>query len=77
MEQALEKTLEIIRGHIRVLNHSSERMVKLLDEVEDELSDLGARVAAIEANMGWLMRLIWVILGGIIMIVFRVFAPDA
>ena len=74
MEQKLEQSLESIRGHIKVLNHSSERMVRLLDEVEDELSDLGARVAAIEANMGWLMRLIWVILGGIIMIVFRVFA---
>ena len=77
MEQALEKTLELIRGHIRVLNHSSERLVRVLDEVEDELSDLGARVAAIEANMGWLMRLIWIILGGIIMIVFRVFLPEA
>ena len=74
MEQKLEQSLESIRGHIKVLNPSSERMVRLLDEVEDELSDLGARVAAIEANMGWLMRLIWVILGGIIMIVFRVFA---
>ena len=74
MEQKLEQSLESIRGHIKVLNHSSERMVRILDEVEDELSAVGARVTAIEAHMGWIMRLIWVILGGIIMIVFRVFS---
>ena len=74
MEPKLEQALESIRGHIKVLNHSSERLVRVLDEVEDELQCVGARVTAIEANMGWIMRLIWVILGGIIMIVFKVFS---
>ena len=66
--------IQRIREHVRILNHSSERTVRVLDEVQDELSAVGTRVTAIEANMGWIMRLIWVILGGIIMIVFKVFS---
>jgi CHASE3 domain sensor protein len=49
-------------------------MANSLNDMDSELSELSQRVAAIEANMGWLMRLIWVVLGGIVMIVFRVFA---
>jgi len=75
MEPQLEQALEKIRTHVKVLNHSSERMANALDGVEDDVGELTARVAAIEANLGWLMKLIWIILGGIIMIVFRMFAP--
>jgi prefoldin subunit 5 len=70
----METQLDRIRKHIKVLNHSSERMANSLNDMDSELSELSQRVAAIEANMGWLMRLIWVVLGGIIMIVFKVFA---
>ena len=58
--------LERLTEHVKVLNHSSERMTS-------ELSDLSARVAAIEAHMSWLMRLIWMVLGGIVMLVFKVY----
>jgi septation ring formation regulator EzrA len=75
MEANLETVLERIRQHIKVLNHSSERMANTLDGVEDDVKVLSEKVAAIEANLGWLMKLIWIILGGIIMIVFRMFAP--
>ena len=75
MDVSLETILDRIREHIKVLNHSSERMANTLDRVEDDVSELSERVAAIEANLGWLMKLIWIILGGIIMIVFRMFAP--
>jgi predicted nucleic acid-binding Zn-ribbon protein len=70
----METQLDRIRKHLTVLNHSSERMANSLNDMDSELSELSQRVAAIEANMGWLMRLIWVVLGGIVMIVFRVFA---
>ena len=70
----METQLDGIRKHLTVLNHSSERMANSLNDMDSELSELSQRVAAIEANMGWLMRLIWVVLGGIIMIVFKVFA---
>ena len=50
-------------------------MANALDGVEDDLNELSQRVSAIEANLGWLMKLIWIILGGIVMIVFRMFAP--
>ena len=70
----METQLDRIRKHVKILNHSSERMANSLNDMDSELSELSQRVAAIEANMGWLMRLIWVVLGGIIMIVFKVFA---
>ena len=75
MEQRLLEHVDKIRAHIKVLNHSSERMANALDGVEDEVKELSERVASIEANLGWLMKLIWIILGGIVMIVFRMFAP--
>ena len=58
--------LERLAEHVKVLNHSSERMTS-------ELSDLSERVAAIEAHMSWLMRLIWMVLGGVVMLVFKVY----
>ena len=58
--------IQRIREHVRILNHSSERMT-------EEISDLSERVAAIEAHMSWLMRLIWMVLGGIVMLVFKVY----
>jgi hypothetical protein len=58
--------IQRIREHVRILNHSSERMT-------EEISDLSERVAAIEAHMSWLMRLIWMVLGGIAMLVFKVY----
>ena len=76
MDKDTPQTLNKIRAHIKVLNHSSERMANSLDDMDNELSKLSQRVAAIEANMGWLMRLIWMVLGGIIMIVLKVFAPS-
>ena len=75
MDVNLESILDRIRDHIKVLNHSSERIANALDGVEDDLNELSQRVSAIEANLGWLMKLIWIILGGIVMIVFRMFAP--
>ena len=75
MDVNLESILDRIRDHIKVLNHSSERMANALDGVEEDLNELSQRVSAIEANLGWLMKLIWIILGGIVMIVFRMFAP--
>ena len=58
--------LDRIAHHVRILNHSSERMT-------EELSDLSERVASIEAHMSWLMRLVWMVLGGIAMLVFKVY----
>ena len=75
MDVNLDSILDRIRDHIKVLNHSSERMANSLDGLEDDLNELSQRVSAIEANLGWLMKLIWIILGGIVMIVFRMFAP--
>ena len=71
-----QQILNKIRDHIKVLNHSSERLANSLDDMYYELSKLSQRVASIEANMGWLMRLIWMVLGGIIMIVLKVFTPS-
>ena len=68
-----KQVLDRIREHIGVLNHSSERMSDALDGVNDDLNELAQRVSSIEAHLGWLMRLVWVVLGGIIMIVFKVF----
>ena len=74
MDNNINVTLGRIREHIKILNHSSERMATALDSVEDEVGELSVRVASMEANMAWLMKLVWIILGGIIMIVFRIFS---
>jgi uncharacterized protein YqhQ len=74
MEANLETVLEKIRQHVKVLNHSSERMASTLDELEDDFSELSQRMASVEANLAWLMKLIWMVIGGIVMIVFKVFA---
>jgi len=31
-------------------------------------------MASVEAHLAWLMKLIWIVLGGIVMIVFRIFS---
>ena len=74
MEANLETVLDRIRQHVKVLNHSSERMASTLDELEDDFSELSQRMASVEANLAWLMKLIWMVVGGIVMIVFRVFS---
>ena len=74
MEANLETVLDRIRQHVKVLNHSSERMASTLDELEDDFSDLSQRMASVEAHLAWLMKLIWMVIGGIVMIVFRVFS---
>jgi prefoldin subunit 5 len=74
MEANLETVLDRIRQHVKVLNHSSERMASTLDELEDDFSDLSQRMASVEAHLAWLMKLIWIVLGGIVMIVFRIFS---
>ena len=75
MDIKLETALDRIRQHIKVLNHSSERMASSLNELQDDLGDMSERMASVETNLAWLMKLIWIILGGIIMIVFRMFTP--
>ena len=74
MDASLETVLDRIRQHVKVLNHSSERMAATLDELEDEYSELSQRMASVEAHLAWLMKLIWMVIGGIVMIVFKVFA---
>jgi|TARA_R110000824_G_scaffold26803_4_gene91735 chromosome segregation ATPase len=74
MEANLETVLDRIRQHVKVLNHSSERMASTLDELEDDFSELSQRMASVEAHLAWLMKLIWMVVGGIVMIVFRVFS---
>ena len=73
MDASLETVLDRIRQHVKVLNHSSERMASTLDELEDDFSELSQRMASVEANLAWLMKLIWMVIGGIVMIVFKVF----
>ena len=75
MDIKLETALDRIRQHIKVLNHSSERMASSLNELQDDFGEMSERMASVETNLAWLMKLIWIILGGIIMIVFRMFAP--
>jgi chromosome segregation ATPase len=70
----MKETLESIREHIRTLNHSSERMASALDSVEDDVSELSQRVASIEANMKWLINLVLLVLGGVVSLIFRIFA---
>ncbi len=74
MDVSLETILDRIREHIKVLNHSSERMASTLDELEDEFFILSQRMASVEAHLAWLMKLIWMVIGGIVMIVFKVFS---
>ena len=74
MEANLETVLEKIRQPVKVLNHSSERMASSLDELEDEFGKMSQRMASVETNLAWLMKLIWMVVGGIVMIVFRVFS---
>ena len=74
MEANLETVLDRIRQHVKVLNHSSERMASSLDELEDEFGKMSQRMASVETNLAWLMKLIWMVLGGIVMIVFRIFS---
>ena len=74
MDVSLETVLDRIREHIKVLNHSSERMASTLDELEDDFSELSQRMASVEAHLAWLMKLIWMVIGGIVMIVFKVFS---
>lgn len=62
------ESLSQLAHHVRVLNHSSERMT-------EELSDLSERVASIEAHMSWLMRLTWIVLGAVIMVALRIYSP--
>ena len=57
---------EALVHHVRVLNHSSERM-------SADLSEVTERVASIEAHMSWMMRLIWIVLGGVFTILWGVF----
>jgi len=74
MDVSLETVLDRIREHIKVLNHSSERMASTLDELEDDFFMLSQRMASVEAHLAWLMKLIWMVIGGIVMIVFKVFS---
>ena len=74
MDIKLETALDRIRQHIKVLNHSSERMASSLNELQDDLGDMSERMASVETNLAWLMKLIWMVVGGIVMIVFRVFS---
>ena len=74
MEANLETVLEKIRQHIKVLNHSSERMASTLDKLEDDFGEMSERMASVETHLAWLMKLIWMVVGGIVMIVFRVFS---
>ena len=74
MDFKLEAALDRIRQHVKVLNHSSERMASSLDELEDEFGKMSQRMASVETTLAWLMKLIWMVVGGIVMIVFRVFS---
>ena len=74
MDFKLETALDRIRQHVKVLNHSSERMASSLDELEDEFGKMSQRMASVETNLAWLMKLIWMVVGGIVMIVFRIFS---
>ena len=74
MDASLETVLDRIRQHVKVLNPSSERMASTLAALEDDFSELSQRMASVEANLAWLMKLIWMVIGGIVMIVFKLFA---
>ena len=64
----MEAQLERIREHVKVLNHSSERM-------SQELVMLSRRMERLETNQAWLMKLIWIVISGTAVVIFKVFAP--
>jgi len=63
----MEAQLERIREHVKVLNHSSERM-------SQELVVLSRRMERLETNQAWLMKLIWIVISGTAVVIFKVFA---
>jgi predicted nuclease with TOPRIM domain len=74
MNEKMDSTIDAIRQHLRILNHSSERMANSLDLLEDDVNRLTERLAKIEANQQWLKQLNIVILGSILALVLRVFS---
>lgn len=64
----MEEQLDRIREHVKVLNHSSERM-------SQELVVLSRRMERLETNQAWLMKLIWIVISGTSVVIFKVFAP--
>ena len=64
----MEEQLDRIREHVKVLNHSSERM-------SQELVVLSRRMERLETNQAWLMKLIWIVISGTAVVIFKVFAP--
>tara|TARA_R100000781_G_C3975287_1_gene91612 strand:- start:156 stop:380 length:225 start_codon:yes stop_codon:yes gene_type:complete len=70
----IDKTIDQIKHHIAVLNHSSERMADSLDELENDVSNLRERVSSIESNLEWMKMLNVAILGAVLSLVFKVFA---
>ena len=63
----MEAQLERIREHVKVLNHSSERM-------SQELVVLSRRMERLETNQAWLMKLMWIVISGTAVVIFKVFA---
>tara|TARA_B100001123_G_C15274309_1_gene1011550 strand:- start:648 stop:875 length:228 start_codon:yes stop_codon:yes gene_type:complete len=74
MDKTLNKTIDAIKHHVRILNHSSERMARSLDELEDDVKSLTERLAKIEANQIWMKQINHLILGSILALMFKVFA---
>ena len=74
MTDALNKTIDAIKHHVRILNHSSERMARSLDELEDDVKALTERLAKIEANQIWMKQINYLILGSILAVILKVFA---
>jgi hypothetical protein len=64
----MEEQLDRIREHVKVLNHSSERM-------SQELVVLSRRMERLETNQAWLMKLIWIVISGTSVVIFKVFVP--
>ena len=64
----MEEQLDRIREHVKVLNHSSERM-------SQELVVLSRRMERLETNQAWWMKLIWIVISGTSVVIFKVFAP--
>ena len=64
----MEEQLDRIREHVKVLNHSTERM-------RQELVVLSRRMERLETNQAWLMKLIWIVISGTSVVIFKVFAP--
>ena len=64
----MEEQLDRIREHVKVLHHSSERM-------SQELVVLSRRMERLETNQAWLMKLIWIVISGTSVVIFKVFAP--